>query len=41
MRLVPHQRDLGGWLFYMGSWGFFYAIAKAASKIFYPKTIII
>jgi len=27
VRLVPHQRELGGWLFSSGSWGFFYAIA--------------
>ena len=27
VQLVPHQRDLGGWLFPRGSWMFFYAIA--------------
>jgi len=26
LQLVQHQRDLGGWLFPRGSWGFFYAI---------------
>jgi len=39
--MVPHQRDLGAWLFSRGSWVFFYVIAKAACKILYPKTIII
>ena len=36
MPLVPHQRDLGGWLFPRGSWRFFICHSTSCMQDFVP-----
>jgi len=37
VRLVPYQRDLGGWPFPRGSWGFYLCHSVSCIEDFVPK----